>query len=49
MQISRSLKRLIYWQLGIPIALLSIGLYHGLMQTIYRAGVLRQNWITTRD
>jgi len=43
MQISKSLKRLIYWQLGIPIALLSIGIYHGLMQTIYRAGVLQQS------
>jgi cytochrome c oxidase subunit I len=42
MQISKSLKRLIYWELGIPIALLSIGIYHGLMQTIYRAGVLRE-------
>ena len=43
MQISKSLKRLIYWQLGIPIALLSIGIYHGLMQTVYRAGVLQQS------
>lgn len=42
MQISKSLKRLIYWELGIPIALLSIGIYHGLMQTVYRAGVLRE-------
>jgi len=40
MQISKSLKRLIYWELGIPMALLTLGLYHGLMQTIYRAGVL---------
>ena len=43
MQISKSLKRLIYWELGIPIALLSIGIYHGLMQTIYRAGVINQS------
>lgn len=40
MQVSKSLKRLIYWELGIPLALLSIGIYHGLMQVIYRAGVL---------
>ena len=40
MQISKSLKRLIYWELGIPIALLTLGIYHGLMQTVYRAGVL---------
>src|SRR6476661_6909236 len=42
MQISKSLRRLIYWQLGIPIALLSIGIYHGLMQTVYRSGLLHQ-------
>ncbi len=41
MQISKSLKRLIYWELGVPLALLSIGIYHGLMQVIYRAGVLQ--------
>ncbi|MEP7257367.1 MAG: cbb3-type cytochrome c oxidase subunit I [Flavitalea sp.] len=43
MQISKSLKRLIYWQLGIPITLLSIGIYHGLMQTVYRSGVIQQS------
>jgi len=42
MQISKSLRRLIYWELGIPIALLSIGIYHGLMQTIYRSGLIHQ-------
>lgn len=41
MQISRSLKRLLYWELGIPITLLTIGIYHGLMQTIYRSGVVK--------
>ena len=40
MQISKSLKKLIYWELAVPITLLTLGLYHGLMQTIYRAGVL---------
>ena len=49
MQISKSLKRLIYWELGIPIALLSIGIYHGLMQTIYRAGVLHQSAFAKLD
>ncbi len=42
MQISKSLKRLIYWELAIPLTLLTIGIYHGLMQTIYRAGVIHQ-------
>lgn len=43
MKISTSLKRLIYWELGIPITLLSVGIYHGLMQTIYRSGVIHQS------
>lgn len=43
MQVSKSLKRLIFWELGIPLALLSIGIYHGLMQTIYRSGAIHQS------
>ena len=43
MNISKSLKRLIYWELGIPLTLLTIGIYHGLMQTIFRAGVIHQS------
>jgi cytochrome c oxidase subunit 1 len=43
MQISKSLRRLIYWELGIPLTLLTIGIYHGLMQTIYRAGIIHQS------
>ncbi len=43
MKISKSLKRVIFWELGIPVALLVIGIYHGLMQTIYRAGVLNDS------
>src|SRR6185436_10731186 len=42
MQVSKSFKRVILLQLVIPVALLIIGIYHGLMQTIYRAGVLQQ-------
>jgi cytochrome c oxidase subunit I len=42
MQISKSLKTAIFLELSIPVALLTIGIYHGLMQTIYRAGVLHQ-------
>lgn len=43
MQLSRSLRRVIYWELGIPVTLLIIGIYHGLMQTIYRSGILHQS------
>ena len=42
MQLSKSIKRVIYLELAIPVALLTLGLYHGLMQTIYRAGILHQ-------
>lgn len=42
MKISASLKRIILLELSIPTTLLILGIYHGLMQTIYRAGVLRQ-------
>ena len=42
MQISKSLKRIIFLELSIPMALLILGIYHGLMQTIYRAGVLKE-------
>ncbi|WP_028787603.1 cbb3-type cytochrome c oxidase subunit I [Terrimonas ferruginea] len=42
MQVSKTFKRIIYLELAIPVALLIIGIYHGLMQTVYRAGVLHQ-------
>src|SRR6478672_7810190 len=41
MQVSKTFKRIIFLELAIPVALLTIGIYHGLMQTIYRAGVLQ--------
>ena len=40
---------MIYWELGIPLALLSIGIYHGLMQVIYRAGVLQDSSFAKLD
>lgn len=42
MQVSKSFKTLIFLELSIPVALLTLGIYHGLMQTIFRAGVLHQ-------
>ncbi|HUQ96787.1 MAG TPA: cbb3-type cytochrome c oxidase subunit I [Chitinophagaceae bacterium] len=41
-KVSKSFRRLIYWELGIPVTLLIIGIYHGLMQTIYRSGVIHE-------
>jgi cytochrome c oxidase subunit I len=49
MQISKSLKRLIYWELGIPVTLLTIGIYHGLMQTVYRSGVIHESSVAKLD
>ncbi len=40
MQVTKNFKRIIFLELAIPVALLTLGIYHGLMQTIYRAGVL---------
>ncbi|RYY14726.1 MAG: cytochrome C oxidase subunit I, partial [Chitinophagaceae bacterium] len=49
MEVTKSFKKLIFWELSIPVALLTIGIYHGLMQTIYRAGVLRQTAFAKLD
>jgi len=49
MQISKSFKRIIITELLVPIALLSIGIYHGLMQVIYRAGLLQQSSVVHLD
>src|SRR5579862_292369 len=43
MQLSRSLKNVIFIELFLPISLLIIGIYHGLMQTIYRSGAIHQS------
>src|SRR6185295_15827345 len=40
MEVSKTFKRIIFLELAIPVALLTLGVYHGLMQTVYRAGVL---------
>ncbi len=49
MKVSKSLKTLIFLELSIPVALLTLGIYHGLMQTIYRAGVLHQSAFAKLD
>lgn len=43
MKVSRSLKNVILIELFVPITLLILGIYHGLMQTVYRAGVIHQS------
>ena len=49
MQVSKTFKRIIFLELAIPVALLTLGIYHGLMQTVYRAGVLQQTSFVKLD
>ena len=49
MQVSKTFKRVIFLELAIPTALLILGIYHGLMQTIYRAGVLNDTSFAKLD
>jgi len=49
MQVSKSFKRIIFLELAIPVAMLTLGIYHGLMQAVYRAGVLQQTSFAKLD
>src|SRR5690606_2027249 len=49
MQVTKSFKKIVFLELAIPLALLVIGIYHGLMQTIYRAGVLKETSFAKLD
>src|ERR1051326_8892057 len=49
MQVTKTFKRVIFLELAIPVALLTLGIYHGLMQTVYRAGVLQQTSFAKLD
>lgn len=49
MTLSRSLKNLIVLELIVPVTLLLLGIYHGLMQTIYRAGLLHETSFAKLD
>jgi len=40
MKISKPLRNVILFELFFPITLLTLGIYHGLMQTIYRSGLV---------
>lgn len=43
MQLSRSLKWIILLEIAIPMTLLILGIYNGLMQTFFRAGIIESN------
>ncbi|MBV7530453.1 cbb3-type cytochrome c oxidase subunit I [Chitinophaga sp. sic0106] len=49
MQVSRFLRNTILIELFVPILLLTVGIYHGLMQVIYRAGVIHQSSVAKLD
>ena len=49
MQVSKSFKKVIFLELAIPVALLILGIYHGLMQTIYRSGAIQQTSFAKLD
>src|SRR5438067_4173145 len=42
MQVSKSFRNIILIELLMPVTLLIFGIYHGLMQTIYRSGVIHE-------
>jgi cytochrome c oxidase subunit 1 len=49
MTISKWLKTAILIELLLPIVLLTLGIYHGLMQTIYRSGVIHESSVAHLD
>lgn len=49
LKISQWLKTVILIELLLPISLLTLGIYHGLMQTIYRSGVIHESTVAHLD
>lgn len=43
MNIPKSLRSLVLAQIFLPLTLLMLGVYHGLMQTLYRSGIIKAN------
>lgn len=43
MKVDKSLKRLTLLELGVPVALLIIGIFDGLLQVLFRAGIIQAN------
>jgi len=48
-KIDKSFKRLLITLLAVPLTLLSLGIYHGLMQTLYRSGMISQSTFAALD
>ncbi|HYK47598.1 MAG TPA: cbb3-type cytochrome c oxidase subunit I [Parafilimonas sp.] len=49
MSLSRSLKLIILIELMLPVVLLTLGIYHGLMQTVYRSGLIHETSVAHLD
>ncbi|RFS26591.1 cytochrome C oxidase subunit I [Chitinophaga silvatica] len=49
MNVSRFLKNVILIELFVPVLLLTVGIYHGLMQVIYRSGVIHKASVAKLD
>lgn len=49
MQLSKSFKQVVLLQLVIPVVLLVIGIYKGLLQAVYKAGILQDNNLALPD
>ncbi|MDH7460314.1 cbb3-type cytochrome c oxidase subunit I [Chitinophagaceae bacterium 26-R-25] len=49
MHLSKPIRNIILIELFVPVLLLTIGIYHGLMQVIYRAGVIHQSSFAKLD
>ena len=47
--LSRGLKTIILIELLLPVSLLTLGIYHGLMQTIYRSGAIHETTVAHLD
>ncbi len=47
--VSRWLKSVILIELLLPISLLTLGIYHGLMQTLYRSGTIHESSVAHLD
>src|SRR5436305_7048625 len=49
MQVSKPFRNIILIELLMPVTLLVFGIYHGLMQVIYRAGVIHESSMAKID
>jgi cytochrome c oxidase subunit I len=47
--IDKGLRTVLLIEIGFPLALLALGIYHGLMQTLYRSGMISMNEFAAMD